>query len=379
MLHVQIYGIAGQTTELDFLEGIGAGQLGGKEPSPNQIAAAGSISLDPEHPYPQTGVTGTYRGTAFVYTKSVTSISIGGHTSNLVSWGFDHGRVTSVDLEAKGRPLVSMESDVPFLVGSMGPSRVPALRFSGLGVDFTGNQHANDFSGAKQDDVLSGLGGDDILRGNGGDDRLLGGFGRDELSGGTGADRMVGGRGHDTYRIDSALDRVIERPDEGTDLVIASASHRLARNVEDLTLTGDAVRATGNALANVLNGTEGDNVLEGAGGDDTLIGGAGTDRLSGGGGADVFVFYLPVHSTPGAARDVILDFKSGIDTIDLASLAGKIRGPLDFIGDDPFSGSRGEVRYEHHIVAFDRNGDGAADFEIRLKGGPDLTADDLHL
>lgn len=379
MLRVQIYGIAGSTTDLDFLEGVGAGRLGGKEPSPNRIAAGGLISLDPEHPFPKTEAAGTYRGTDFVYTKSVTSITIGGHTSHLVSWGFERGRVTSVDLRAEGRPLVSMESDVPFHVGSMGPARVPALGFSGLAVDFVGNRHANDFSGAGQDDVLSGLGGDDILRGRGGDDRLLGGFGSDKLNGGAGDDRMVGGRGHDTYRVDSRLDRVVERPGEGTDLVVASVSHRLARNVEDLTLEGDAVRGTGNALANVLRGTAGDNVLKGAGGGDTLIGGAGTDRLAGGGGADAFVFYLPAHSKPGPARDVILDFKAGVDTIDLASLGGRIRGPLDFIGDDPFGGSRGEVRYAHSILAVDLDGDGAADVEIRLKGGPGLTADDLVL
>ncbi|MGO4840418.1 calcium-binding protein, partial [Rhizobiaceae sp. 2RAB30] len=61
------------------------------------------------------------------------------------------------------------------------------------------------------------------------------------LNGGAGADRLVGGAGNDTYYIDNAGDVVVEAANQGTDRVIASVSHTLAANVENLTLTGTAV------------------------------------------------------------------------------------------------------------------------------------------
>ena len=189
---------------------------------------------------------------------------------------------------------------------------------------------------------------------------------------------MVGGRGNDVYRVDDAKDRVVEHAGEGIDLVTAAVSHVLARNVENLTLTGNATRATGNNLANVLTGTAGDNVLDGRAGDDVLSGGAGRDWLYGREGADVFAFSNRVHSLPGAASDVIADFEAGIDTIGLAALGDKVKGSLSFIGDDAFSGTRGEVRYDNHVVAIDMNGDSISDFEIHMKGHVVLSADDFN-
>jgi Ca2+-binding RTX toxin-like protein len=51
----------------------------------------------------------------------------------------------------------------------------------------------------------------------------------------------------------------------------------LADHVENLVLTGSALRGTGNAAANQLVGNDGDNVLNGLGGADEMIGGAGND------------------------------------------------------------------------------------------------------
>ncbi|WP_448205884.1 Ig-like domain-containing protein, partial [Azospirillum sp. sgz302134] len=134
--------------------------------------------------------------------------------------------------------------------------------------------------GSAGDDAAFGLAGDDRLDGNGGNDFLSGGAGNDTLDGGTGADTLAGGTGDDLYYVDNLgdlADDAYAGPAGGKDLVIASVDHSLTAEIEDLTLVGSALRGTGNALANVIRGTDGDNVLDGAGGADTLYGGVGND------------------------------------------------------------------------------------------------------
>jgi Ca2+-binding RTX toxin-like protein len=79
--------------------------------------------------------------------------------------------------------------------------------------------------------------------------------------------------------VDSILDAVIEKPGEGTDTVIAS-THRLAANVENLVLQGDAItplQGYGNELGNTLTGSDGVNLLNGLAGADMMAGGLGDD------------------------------------------------------------------------------------------------------
>ena len=140
---------------------------------------------------------------------------------------------------------------------------------------------------------LSGTGnaGDNTITGNGGANVLDGGAGNDTLDGGAGADTLIGGSGDDTYVVDNAGDVVAEAAGNGTDTVLAGASHVLAANVEHLVLTGEAnLHGTGNASANTLIGNGGDNQLAGMDGDDLLTGGAGNDVLLGGAGDDTYVF-----------------------------------------------------------------------------------------
>ncbi|MFZ2988906.1 beta strand repeat-containing protein, partial [Ideonella sp.] len=119
---------------------------------------------------------------------------------------------------------------------------------------------------------------DDLIGGTDGDDTLAGTVGDDTLDGGLGADSMAGGAGNDTYVVDNAADIVTELDGEGTDSVLASVSHTLALDVENLTLTGiEAINATGNTAANVLIGNSGANVINGGKGADTMVGGAGND------------------------------------------------------------------------------------------------------
>ncbi len=131
--------------------------------------------------------------------------------------------------------------------------------------------------GDGKDYIWGGSGNDQIL-GEAGADTLLGGNGNDTLDGGSGADSMTGGAGDDTYYADDAADVVVESSGQGLDRVIASISHVLAANVEQLTLAGSAaINATGNTLANTLIGNAASNVLDGGAGADTMIGGLGSD------------------------------------------------------------------------------------------------------
>jgi Ca2+-binding RTX toxin-like protein len=109
---------------------------------------------------------------------------------------------------------------------------------------------------------------------------------------------MTGGLGDDVYVADDQLDLVFESDAQGTDTVISSASSYLWPNVENLTLSGTAYFGVGNALGNVIKGSDGANLLlAGAGNDtvqsgdarDAVYGEAGNDVLYGDGGIDYLI------------------------------------------------------------------------------------------
>lgn len=132
---------------------------------------------------------------------------------------------------------------------------------------------------------------DNWLVGNSANNTLTGGGGNDTLDGGLGNDAMVGGAGDDTYVVNVTADAITEAANEGTDTVQAAIAWTLATNLENLTLTGTAnVNGTGNTVANVLLGNEGNNALYGLAGNDTLDGGRGNDTLVGAAGADTYRF-----------------------------------------------------------------------------------------
>ncbi len=150
-----------------------------------------------------------------------------------------------------------------------------------------GNVLNNVINGNAANNSLDGLDGNDSLYGNAGNDSLVGGQGNDLLNGGLGADSMAGNSGDDTYVVDNAADAVDEVAGEGSDTVLSSIDYSLTAEVENLTLTGNALAsATGNELDNIIIGNISSNALYGGLGNDTLTDAAGNDRLDGGLGAD---------------------------------------------------------------------------------------------
>ena len=109
------------------------------------------------------------------------------------------------------------------------------------------------------------------LHGSDFDDTLIGDANANRLDGGQGVDMLIGLAGDDTYVVSNAATEIIENEDQGRDAVWANVSLKLADNLEDLTLTGDAnLAGVGNALVNTIQGNAGSNLLNGGLGRDTV-------------------------------------------------------------------------------------------------------------
>ena len=134
-------------------------------------------------------------------------------------------------------------------------------------------------------------------------------------------------------------------------------------------LAGDDA-ITGTAGADRIHLGRGADIVDGGTGDDILVGGWGADRLTGGAGADTFVFRAE-HSRVDAP-DLLLDFESNADRIDLSRIAGPA---FAWIGEGTFSGRAGELRFAAGELSADLDGNGTADLLIRVVGDPVVQAD----
>jgi len=141
------------------------------------------------------------------------------------------------------------------------------------------------------------------------------------------------------------------------------------------TPTPTAQVIVGDANANTLNGGSGNETLNGKGGKDILFGGAGKDT---------FVF----NTAKEAHGDTIRDFVHGSDRIDLTSIDAnsKVSGnqAFTFIGNERFHKVAGELHtYRlsdgNTYISGDTNGDGAAEFAIKVLGNHSFTSGDFVL
>ncbi len=114
-------------------------------------------------------------------------------------------------------------------------------------------------------------------------DNLVGGEESDHLIGGTGAANILtGGGGDDWYTVSVAGDQVIESAGGGTDRVLSAlTTYVLPDNVEELQPWNiGMLDGTGNALNNLLIGSNGSDILAGLAGNDVIFGGNGLDSAS---------------------------------------------------------------------------------------------------
>ncbi len=223
-----------------------------------------------------------------------------------------------------------------------------------------GDALANTLQGWNGNDEIAGAGGNDTVEGGDGNDSLSGDTGADVLRGGAGADQLNGGDGSDTvsYYFSSI----------GVTVDLATGTGH-GGDAEGDTLTGFEILTgsqgndslTGDALANTLQGWNGNDVLEG---------GIGKDALTGGAGADRFVFSAISDSLTGVNADRITDFSHAQgDKIDLSAIdAGTgVAGDqaFTFIGSGLYTHHAGELRFAFTspgitTIAGDVNGDGAS-------------------
>jgi Ca2+-binding RTX toxin-like protein len=135
-------------------------------------------------------------------------------------------------------------------------------------------------------------------------------------------------------------------------------------------------------------GTSRNDRLVGTSVGEDLIGAGGRDTLTGGGGADDFVYRTRTDSGfTSATRDVITDFRRGVDDIDLRLIDANTKAggnqAFKFIGAQSFHKKPGELHFRdaglHVIVEGDVNGDGRADFAILVQNVSALSAGDFIL
>jgi subtilisin-like proprotein convertase family protein len=315
----------------------------------------------------------------------------------------DTTQVTFADNQVTLNPTHFLDglTDFYIVVEAGAVTDIASNDFAGFGspteTRFTTDKFYNLVEGNSRAQKLGGTGLDDRIYGYGGNDTLYGRGGNDFLNGGSGRDAMAGGSGDDIYVVDNKYDTVTEAVSAGHDTIqTARLAWALGSNIEDLIFTGVGdFRGKGNAAGNQITGGDGNDILSGLGGADTLQGGLGDDRLrggtgrdflTGGAGADHFVFASANEVGIGSRGDVITDFETGIDVIDLSVIDAKSGRnnqafSSTFVSD--FTHQKGQLMIEQTLdgvdVSGDINGDGIADFTLHVLGVSLLQADDFIL
>ncbi|CAN5243987.1 hypothetical protein BH10PSE7_BH10PSE7_42810 [soil metagenome] len=225
--------------------------------------------------------------------------------------------------------------------------------------NFGGTVKADYVFGSSFADNISGGRGDDIIEAGSGKDTLAGGNGNDTLDGGSRDDRLNGGNANDWLSGDLGNDR----------LSGGFGADTLSGYDGDDALYGGGAKDS-------LGGGEGADTVFGGDGDDTIDGWAGGDRLAGGNGRDQFYYEVLADSRgTGAGRDVIEDFNTAEDLIDLHDIDAKPGAASNeafaFIGTDAFTAA-GQVRFQrvgdNCLVLVNANGAGGAEMTIKLSG-----------
>jgi len=129
--------------------------------------------------------------------------------------GKDTYQVDSVDdviteLKGKNSGTDLVEASIDWTLGA----NLEKLTLLDNAIEATGNTLNNTLKGNSKANILNGLGG---------------------------KDRMLGGAGNDTYMVEHSADTVIETKNSGIDTVISKVNYQLNTNIENLTLSENAL------------------------------------------------------------------------------------------------------------------------------------------
>jgi Ca2+-binding RTX toxin-like protein len=255
------------------------------------------------------------------------------------------------------------------LLGGTGNDNLNGFAGNDELVGGAGNDNLNGHDG---NDTLDGGDGNDNLNAGSGDDILIGGAGNDNLWAGAGDDTVAPGTGNDTTSGDAGIDTI----DYSTSTLAMTINLQTSRatatgksdniyNFENAIggMHGDTI--TGNSLANVLEGREGNDILRGDAGNDTLIGGTGSDTAVFAGLATSYAISTAngvvrvVDNAPSADGNDGTDTIVGIETLrfknnQMISVSSPIILDLDGAGVTLRSAGTNGTK-------FDLDGDGLAD------------------
>ncbi len=208
-----------------------------------------------------------------------------------------------------------------------------------FGVYVFGSSDADTIVGSVRADPLVGLGGDDIITGGGGADAISGGAGADTFVYTTASDSSQAAGYDNLYDFETGTDKIdlrllnttsisILRSENGSSFVFAqsasgdfltTADRRTVNGTDFLYGNNHGVYLVGSVNADGLTGSNFNDPIYGGAGNDTITGGGGADTLVGEGGADTFTYRAASDSAVSAA-DIIYDFVTGVDRIDLRSV-----------------------------------------------------------
>ena len=204
--------------------------------------------------------------------------------------------------------------------------------------------------------------------------------GQPKAGGDTRADDTTYGFNSNTGRLETTLTSASDKPkfniwdQRGNDTFDFSGF----KQDQIIDLRGGALSSVGGMRENVRIGEKtvienavgghGNDRIIGNSADNVLTGGAGADTLVGGEGWNTFKFNAFSDSTR-ANADLLLDFKTGQDKIDLSQMALDGKVTLNFV--DNYTGAAGDtiIKFNplsgRYLLAIDLDGDGKTDFLIK--------------
>ncbi len=291
----------------------------------------------------------------------------------------------------RGASTVSAGQGANTIIGGGNSDTVTAL--DGGNLVRVGNGANTVTTGGGKDIIFSGKGADTIVTG-GGVDRITLLGGADSVDAGAGQDRLIIDYAAMTTDVTGGVtggNFATGYVGHIADLMVSSVDFQRSENFTITTGSGNDTLTTGNGT-DILRGNLGNDLFRSGGGADQLFGGGGNDELrgglgadvvTGGAGADVFVFRTVAEAGSGVGHDVILDFKTSLDRIDLSGIDANaiVAGNqgFDFIGSAQFSSVAGQLRFGNGLVTGDVDGDGSADFAIEIGPQSGLTQSDFLL